>query len=91
MSVTSVEAAKPKNKSVSKASSMISDDEDNDEQKVDSVDLLGMTKKEPKSAEEDSETANTADLEFDMLPSDVRLYDEKPISSPLEEYLVFVD
>uniref|UniRef100_A0A0R3RGM1 Phosphatidylcholine transfer protein n=1 Tax=Elaeophora elaphi TaxID=1147741 RepID=A0A0R3RGM1_9BILA len=60
----------------------------NDEGKSEEVDL--STERESKSAERDSETVNTADLELEMsLP----LYDEKPkpISSPLEDYFIFVD
>ncbi|KAL3995157.1 START domain family protein [Acanthocheilonema viteae] len=66
-------------------SSKASNDERNGEQEINS-----MTETEPRSMEGDSKTVNTAD-EFEILPANVRLYDEKLISSPFEKYFVFVD
>ncbi|VBB33918.1 unnamed protein product [Acanthocheilonema viteae] len=59
-------------------SSKASNDERNGEQEINS-----MTETEPRSMEGDSKTVNTAD-EFEILPANVRLYDEKLISSPFE-------
>lgn len=68
--------------------------EENSKQKVDSVNLSRMTERELRSEVEDSEAVNTGRIlntEFEVMPPNVLLYEEKPISSPQEEYFVFVD
>lgn len=69
----------------------VSNDEENGEQKVDPVNLSRMDERESKSVEENSEAVNIADLEFDMLHSNVDLYNEKSVPSPLKEYFIFID
>ncbi|CAG9536541.1 unnamed protein product [Cercopithifilaria johnstoni] len=72
-------------------SSKASNDEKNGQQKADSVNLSTVSEGESRSAEENSKTVNTDDLESNILPLNVRLYDKKSIFSPVEEFFVFID
>lgn len=71
-------------------SSQASDDDKKSEEKVDSVDILSMPEKEPRSMDEALCVLKTVALKLKMPHAGDRLCDRKP-SSFVDEYFVFPD